>query len=223
MTAKEIFELRNQGRKEEAYEAARGLYATDKSPYAASAMFWTAVDVLRIRARDGRIEEAEKILSALSRLLPTVPDKDGWVREAFGKCFDVLEKGAERQRLQKEGPEHLQMGNWGEGLAEAYLREKGYIILERDWHSGHRDIDIVAQKDDCIVFVEVKTRRTAAFGSPVLSVDYKKQRNMLRAINHYIHYRNLNLPWRFDVVSIVGIPNGQPVVEHIEDFQLNYK
>ena len=47
MTAKEVFELRKQGQKEEAYEAARSLYATDKSPYTSLAMFWTAVDILR--------------------------------------------------------------------------------------------------------------------------------------------------------------------------------
>lgn len=221
MTAKEIFELRKLGRKEEAYEAARVLYASDKSPYASSAMFWTAVDMLRSRAGEGCLDEASKIFLALERMLPTVPDKDGWVNDAFENCRSLLEKEKARIHLEEEGPQHLQMGIWGEGLAAAYLREKGYVILERDWHSGHRDIDIIAQKDGCVVFVEVKTRRSEDYGSPVMAVGYQKQRNLLRAINHFIQYRHLDMPWRFDVISIVGMPSQQPVIEHIEDFQLN--
>lgn len=236
MTAKEIFEFRKLGRKEEAYEAARSLYAVDKSPYASSAMFWTAVDILRSRVGEGRLDEANKIFLALERLLSTVPDrsvksdaypgnaslkKDGWVNDAFVKCRSLLEKENARHHLQTDGPQHLQMGAWGEEVAADYLRRKGYTILERDWHSGHRDIDIIAQKDDCVVFVEVKTRRSEDYGSPVMAVGYYKQRNLLRAINHYIHYRHLDAPWRFDVISIVGMPGQQPVIEQIEDFQLN--
>lgn len=235
MTAKDIFELRQQGRKEEAYEAARTLYAADKSPYVSLAMFWTAVDILRLRVGEGRLDEANKIFLALERLLPNVPDrsmqsdeysslkKDGRVHDAFSKCRDLLEMGNTSQRLQEDGPAHLQMGVWGEELATEYLSEKGYVILERDWHSGHRDIDIIAQQDGCIVFVEVKTRRSNDFGNPELAVDYNKQHNLLRAINHYIHYCHLNMPWRFDVITIVGIPGHYPEIEHIEDFQLHQR
>ena len=221
MTAKEIFELRKQGHKEEAYEAARSLYAVAKSPYVSLAMFWTAVDILRSRVSEGRIDEAEKIFLALERLLPTVPDEDGWVKDAFCKCRDLLEKGNARRHILGKGPEHLQIGSWGEEMAAAYLREKGYDILERDWHSGHRDIDIIAELDGCIVFVEVKTRRTSDYGSPLLAVGYIKQRNLVKAINHYIHYRHLDTPWRFDVISIVGTPGIEPQIEHIEDIQLD--
>lgn len=220
MTAQEIFELRKQGHQEEAYEAARRLYATDKSPYASLVMFWTAADILRSRVSEGRHDEATKIFLALERLLPAVPDKNGWVKDTFERCRTLLEKGSQHRHLQEEGPEHLQTGVWGEELATVYLREKGYVILECDWHSGHRDIDIIAQKDGCIVFVEVKTRRSADFGSPVVAVDHNKQRNLLRAINHYLHYRHTDMPWRFDVISIVGIPGQEANIEHIEDFCL---
>ena len=77
MTINEIFGLRNQGRKEEAYEAARVIYATDKSPYASAAMFWTAVDMLKMRVSEGQMEEAKKICLALERLLPNVKDEKG--------------------------------------------------------------------------------------------------------------------------------------------------
>lgn len=222
MTAKDIFELRKQGRKAEAYEAARALYTSDKSPYASLAMFWTAVDMLRLQVSEGHLDDAEKIFLALERLLPTVPDKDARVNDALENCRDLLAKGNTRQQ-QGEKPEHLQTGSWGEELAADYLRSKDYVILERDWHSGHRDIDIIAQQDGCIVFIEVKTRRSTEFGSPAQAVDYHKQQNLLRAINHYIHYRHLDMPWRFDVISIVGLPGGHPDIEHIEDFTLNQR
>lgn len=220
MTAREIFELRQQGQREEAYEAARSLYAMDKSPYVSLAMFWTAVDMLRLQVDKGHLGKARKIFLALERLLPAVPDEDGRVGDAFVKCRDLLEKEYASQCVQKKSSSHLQMGVWGEDLAVGYLREKGYVILERNWHSGHRDIDIIVQKDSCIVFVEVKTRRNTDYGSPELAVNYAKQRNLLRAINHYISYRHLDMPWRFDVISIVGTPGQQPDIEHIEDFQI---
>lgn len=221
MTAKDIFDLRKQGRLEQAYEAARQLYATDKGSYASTVMFWTATDILKSRIHEGKMDEAERILRALERLLPNVPDKNGWVKNAFANCQKLFEKGEQRHhRVVDEGTSKMQVGTWGEELASAYLREKGYVIMERDWHSGHRDIDIIAQSSDCIVFVEVKTRRSKDFGSPVEAVNYRKQQNLLRAINHYIHYRHVEIPWRFDVISIVGMPGQEFEIEHIEDFQL---
>lgn len=221
MTAKDVFELRKQGCIEEAYDAVRLLYATDKGSYTSLAMFWTATDILKKRLNEGRTDEAEKIFAALERMLPNVPDKEGWVGEAFGKCQELLARGKSRERLQMDGPEHLQTGIWGEGLAAAYLREKGYVILERDWHSGHRDIDIIAQQGDTIVFVEVKTRSNRDFAEPITAVNYQKQCNLLKAINNYLQYKRINSPYRFDVITIVGKPgNSNPEIEHIEDFQL---
>ena len=63
---------------------------------------------------------------------------------------------------------HNELGKWGENLAAEYLQDKGYEILERDWKSGHHDLDIVAKEDDTLVVVEVKTRRSSA--SSALSV-----------------------------------------------------
>ena len=221
MTISEVFLLRNQGRKEEAYNAAREIYAVDKGPRASAAMFWTAVDVLKMRAHEDRMEEASKILKALERLLINVKDEKGWMHDAMKKCQALIEHGGKRKNFYEEGPEHLQMGIWGEELAMAYLREKGYVILERDWHSSHRDIDIIAQHGEWIVFVEVKTRRNREFADPLDAIDYQKRKNLSRAINHYIHYRKLENPCRFDVITIVGeMGNVMPEINHIEDFQL---
>ena len=221
MTVRDVFELRRQGRIEEAYEAIRPLYAHDKGPYTSLAMFWTAVDILKKRLNEGRIDEAEKIFAALKRMLPNVPDKEGTVERSFKKCKELLERGKTRDRLEEDGPAHLQTGVWGEELATAYLREKGYVILERDWHSGHRDIDIIAQQDDTIVFVEVKTRSSRDFIDPVMAVNSQKQHNLLIAINHYLQYNHVSSPYRFDVITIVGTPGClTPEIEHIEDFIL---
>lgn len=221
MTINEVFGLRNQGRKEEAYEAARAIYATDKSPYASAAMFWTAVDILKMRVGEGRREEAKKIYMALERLLPSVRDEKGWMHDAMNKCNKLLERGEIRERLLEEGPEHLQMGVWGEELAVAYLREKGYVILERDWHSTHRDIDIIAQQGEWIVFVEVKARRNRDFADPLLAINNQKRKNLRLAINHYIHYRKFDNPWRFDVITVVGeMGSKMPEIEHIENFNI---
>ena len=158
---------------------------------------------------------------ALERLLPNLKDEKGWMHDAMRNCHALLEKSETRNNLLDNGPKHLQMGVWGEELAVAFLRDKGYVILERDWHSSHRDIDIIAQEGETIVFVEVKTRRNSDFTDPLNAVNFKKQKNLVRAINHYIHYRKFNNPWRFDVITIVGeMGINMPEINHIEDFNL---
>ena len=72
MTVKEVFDLRKQGRIEEAYEAIRPMYAAHKGRYTTLCMFWTAADVFKLRLDQKRVEEAEKILEALKRMLPQV-------------------------------------------------------------------------------------------------------------------------------------------------------
>lgn len=67
---------------------------------------------------------------------------------------------------------HNELGTWGEQCAVEYLRRKGYVILERDWKSGHRDLDIIAFDGATMVFVEVKTRRNRMFADPEMAVDY---------------------------------------------------
>ena len=220
VTVDDVFELRKQQRTEDAYEAARRIYAVDKSTSATTAMFWTAIDMLRKLSKENHLEDARKIYKALERLMKGMDDKKGWMHNAMSNAQKLIDK-EELQLQQENSPEHLQTGNWGEEMATAYLRDKGYVILDRNWHSGHRDIDIIAQQGNCIVFVEVKTRKNHEYIEPEQAVNYHKMRNLRLAINHYIHYRKLNNPWRFDVITVVGTINGtMPDINHIENFRI---
>ena len=111
---------------------------------------------------------------------------------------------------------HNDLGKEGEDAAVDYLTQKGYEIRHRDWHSGHRDLDIVAQKDSTLVIVEVKTRRDDRFGQPEEAVDNRKIRNIVASADAYVRKFAIDLPVRFDLITVVGI---QPPfrIEHIED------
>ena len=116
---------------------------------------------------------------------------------------------------------HNELGKWGEDLAVAYLQGKDYMIIERDWKSGHRDIDIIAKDESgTIVFVEVKTRRNRVFGEPEEAIDYRKMQSLQQAINHYIKYHRINSEVRFDIISIIGTIGSEPEINHIKDVAL---
>jgi putative endonuclease len=116
---------------------------------------------------------------------------------------------------------HNELGKWGEDTAADYLQRNGYAIVERDWKSGHRDLDIIAQdKDGTVVFVEVKTRRNRLFGEPEEAVDYQKLRSLRGAINHYIKYRHINGNSRLDFITVVGTIGTEPEIDHIKDVSL---
>ena len=115
---------------------------------------------------------------------------------------------------------HNELGKWGEETAAAYLEEKGYQIIERDWKSGHHDLDIVAIEDHTLVIVEVKTRRSRLFGAPEEAIDYKKRMSLQSAINHYVKSHRLGSSVRFDIISIVGTIGSKPEIDHIKDVTL---
>ena len=115
---------------------------------------------------------------------------------------------------------HNDTGKWGEDLAAKYLEEKGYTIVERDWKSGRRDIDIIALDDDVVVFVEVKTRRNRLYGEPEDAIDYYKLQNLQQAISHYVKFRNIRQDIRFDIISVVGTIGSEPDIQHIQNVAL---
>lgn len=99
--------------------------------------------------------------------------------------------------------DHNETGDKGEELAEKYLISQGYEILERNWHFGKNEIDIIAIDGKFIVFVEVKTRRSADFGEPEEFVTRAKQRAIIKAANGYIMKKDIDLEARFDIASVL--------------------
>jgi putative endonuclease len=108
------------------------------------------------------------------------------------------------------------LGQEGEELARDHLVKKGYKILHRNWKTGKREIDIIAENKDCIVFIEVKTRTDDHHLHPRHAVTSEKQKSIIYAAESYIQRYNVNKDSRFDIVSIIS--DGQSVeIEHIED------
>ncbi len=96
-------------------------------------------------------------------------------------------------------------GIYGEKLAADYLKKHGYTILERNYKVPCGEIDIIASKNKCISFIEVKSRWTLANGMPSEAVNLARQRRYINAADSYI--ATLGYPdvdYRFDVIEIVG-------------------
>jgi putative endonuclease len=111
---------------------------------------------------------------------------------------------------------HNELGKEGEEVAVSYLMGKGYIILDRNWRLNHLELDIVAIKDGLLAIIEVKTRSNTKYMDPEEAVDRKKIRHILLAADSYIRQHRLDLPYRFDIITVVG--EKQPfTINHIED------
>lgn len=109
---------------------------------------------------------------------------------------------------------HNEFGIEGEDKAANHLIREGYTILDRNWRSGHKELDIVAEKDGTLVVAEVKTRTSSKYGNPEDAVTPRKIRNTVLAADAYIRLNRIDLPVRFDIISILS--NGD-VINHIED------
>lgn len=113
--------------------------------------------------------------------------------------------------------EHNDLGHWGEMMAAEYLERGGFRILHRNWRDGHRDLDIVAIDADQLVIVEVKTRKTDAIMAPELAVDRRKMRNLGIAAMKYVSFYGIEMPLRFDIVTVTGTVGGECSINHIEN------
>jgi putative endonuclease len=104
------------------------------------------------------------------------------------------------------------LGAWGESKATDYCKSLGWTILERNWRDRFGEGDIIAEDNNSIVLVEVKTKSTTQFGDPVEMITPAKQRKLrnlaLRLTQAY------NKPVRIDVMTILQPPSGDPIVRH---------
>jgi putative endonuclease len=108
-------------------------------------------------------------------------------------------------------------GKRGEELAAAHLAEAGYRIVERNYRCFFGEIDIVAWEGETLVFAEVKSRRSEAYGPPQLAVGREKQKKISRIALHYLSEKGLrHCRARFDVVAVKLLPQG-PAIELIRD------
>lgn len=110
-------------------------------------------------------------------------------------------------------------GNRGEDLAAEYLRGKGYAIVARNWRCRLGELDIVAEVDNVLVFVEVRTRRAATSETALESVTKRKVERLLKAVYTYLDETPsaADKNWRVDIIAI-ALPRGSsPIVEHVED------
>lgn len=114
--------------------------------------------------------------------------------------------------------EHNELGQIGEERATEYLTNKGYTIRHRNWRSGKLELDIVAEHNNTLIIVEVRTRKDNFLLHPADSVNKTKMQNTIRAAEAYIFKYNITLPTQFDIISvIIGVMEGGYKIEHIED------
>lgn len=107
------------------------------------------------------------------------------------------------------------LGDRGEEAASRHLEDRGYTVLKRNYRKRFGEVDIIAQKEGVLVFIEVKTRSSVRFGSPGEAVDRNKRRRICAAALHYVHENDAgNLPARFDVIEIYAV-NTEFRIRHI--------
>ncbi len=109
------------------------------------------------------------------------------------------------------------LGREGEGIAERYLKKQGFKLLERNYRCPLGELDLIALDRKVLVFVEVRTRTSDSLGSPLESVDRRKQRQIIKTALFFLSQKRLHdRDARFDVIGI-SMERGEPVVEHIRN------
>lgn len=110
-------------------------------------------------------------------------------------------------------------GRLGETMAAEYLIGQRYEILEKNYRKQYGEIDIVARDRGTLVFVEVKTRHSIAFGTPAEAVDARKQRQLSKTAQEYLQRHQLHeAAARFDVIGVILDRDNRPVkIEHVKN------
>lgn len=112
---------------------------------------------------------------------------------------------------------HLETGKEGEEMAAAWLLEQGFTILHRNWKHSYFELDVIAEKEDILHFIEVKTRTTDTYGHPEEGVTAKKLERLMNAGEEFL---NMYPVWeliQYDILSIRLYTNKAPEYFFIED------
>jgi putative endonuclease len=110
-----------------------------------------------------------------------------------------------------------ELGRVGEAIAACWLRRRGWRIVAERFRSGHRDVDLIVERDGTVAFVEVKTRQGTTFGDPVEAVSWRKRRELIRSAMIWAdRFGPPGASYRFDVVGVVVAETGARI-RHVED------
>ena len=115
-------------------------------------------------------------------------------------------------------PTRATIGQWGEAIASKHLEDTGYTILHRNWRHGHGELDIVACKAELVVFAEVRTRTSDAFGTPEETITPRKRTKLIETALAYLDEHGLDeAQWQIDVIVIeLDAKNAVTRLEQIE-------
>jgi putative endonuclease len=115
------------------------------------------------------------------------------------------------------GLHNQQLGFHGERVAERWLVRKGWRVIQRRFRDGHRDVDLIVEREGTVAFIEVKARSGAAFGSPVEAVDWRKRRELARSARMWIsRHGHAGENYRFDVIGVL-VSGAKIRVRHVEN------
>ena len=110
------------------------------------------------------------------------------------------------------------LGDRGENIAAEYLRAHGYQICERQFRTPLGEIDLIARQNECLVFIEVKTRRSLRYGTPAAAVNALKQQKIIRTAYWYLRQQQLEETLcRFDVIEIYFSQEGKWTIQQFEN------
>jgi putative endonuclease len=110
-----------------------------------------------------------------------------------------------------------EFGLQGERVAERWLLTRGWRVIQRRYRSGHRDIDLIAKRDELVAFVEVKARSGNEFGGPVAAVNWKKRSELVRSASTWIdRHGRPGETYRFDVIGVL-VSGDRVRVRHVEN------
>lgn len=109
------------------------------------------------------------------------------------------------------------IGNLGESAVAEYIAEKGYIISARNFRTKYGEIDIIAENNDEILFIEVKTRADTSFGRPGEYVNHPKKRKIFITANIYLRSNGFGLKPRFDVAEVLTAGQNISEINYIEN------
>jgi putative endonuclease len=113
--------------------------------------------------------------------------------------------------------EKRERGQLGETLTAWYLEERGYRILERNYHSRWGEIDVIACKGDLLAVVEVKLRKSVSYGYPREAVTPQKQEKLRQTALYYLSQQEEEWQPRFDVAEVYALPGQTPYIEYYEN------